>query len=245
MRGWLHTLLYDAVMMNRYCARLIHGWGGKLGTLKDTDKGKQLIAEMKRVKLDDARSLITKLISRGYDKKVPERCSDQDVFVSFESSVQLAEHIKNCHALLREASCKLEGMIEKLQLMLANFRSNLEIFIMNVPSKAKNDSSANDFDRLYERLNTINKSINDDIDDEYGCIDSDEEAQLYQELDCLMEAQERALAFKGDSKKFMANAFQKIFLRVQEMESSFELVRTQFKMPCTNMHRTEVMYPAV
>ena len=209
--------------MYRYCARLIHGWGGKLGTLKGTDEGKRLMSEMKKVKIDDARALITKLISKGYDKSIPVRRSDQDILVSFDASAKLVMTLKDCKISLSEACIGVDSAIENLMCLVECFRSNLEPFVVSVSSKGQ-DLAENEFQGLYHNLQTEADDSDETLFNEYGCIDSDEEAQLYRELDCLMEAQERAMAFKGDSKKFMANAFQKLFMRIEEMGTAFESV---------------------
>jgi hypothetical protein len=65
----------------------------------------------------------------------------------------------------------------------------------------------------------------DDLDEINQAIDSDEEAKLFEELDALMDAQERALAFKGNAHQLMAQAFQKVSRRVVELEAAYDLVR--------------------
>ena len=77
---------------------------------------------------------------------------------------------------------------------------------------------------LDELFDAVDADQTGSLYEERDCIDSDEEAQLYDELDNLMEAQERAFSFKGNLNKFMANAFQKCFLRLQELEDFFKLV---------------------
>ena len=213
----------------RYCARLIHGWGGKLGTLKGTDEGRRLMSKMKAVKIDDARALITKLITKGYDKSIPVRRSDQDILVSFDASAKLVKILKDCKADLLEACSGVDSAIQNLICLVECFRTNLEPFIISVSSKG-HDVAENEFKGLYNNLQTNDDDSDEPLFNEYGCIDSDEEAQLYYELDCLMEAQERAMAFKGDSKKFMANAFQKLFLRIEEMETAFESVSYKYQI---------------
>ena len=179
---------------------------------------------MKKVQIDDARLLINRLIKKGYDKSIPDRRSDQDIRVSYEASAQLVVMTQKCKSSFHDASDRIENISSDLLSLLKSFRRCLEPFITTVPSKARLEGTLNEFDRLYHNLNLVRIDGESQFDDECGCIDSDEEAQLYEELDNLMEAQERALAFKGDSKKFMANAFQKLFMRIQELEAAFEYV---------------------
>ena len=47
---------------------------------------------------------------------------------------------------------------------------------------------------------------------------------LYSVEDALMEAQERALAFRGNAHQLMAQAFQKVSRRVVELETAYDLV---------------------
>jgi hypothetical protein len=210
----------------RYCARLIHGWGGRLGTLKDTPEGKRLLAEMKTVSIDDVRKLINHLIGKGYDKKIPERRSEQDILVSCEVSSEMVLVIESAKKLLQDVCKTIDLKSDILNSVINDFRSRLQPYLNTASSKLqkRTESSVVDFDSLLQSLDNVGKNAEDLFDDDCGYLDSDEEAKLYDELDNLMEAQERAYAFKGNANKFMANAFQKIFLRVQDLEDSFHLV---------------------
>ena len=48
--------------------------------------------------------------------------------------------------------------------------------------------------------------------------------RLFEELDRLVEAQERMETFKGNAHKFMANSVQKAFRGIEDLENAFRLV---------------------
>ena len=217
-------------LLGRYCARLIHGWGGRLGTLKNTPDGKQLMAKMKKISIDDVRMLINHLIGKGYDKKIPERRNEQEILVSNEVSSELVLITENTRLRLEEACVFLDSKCESLRSVLETFKLRLRPYLSTTVAKIQGAPESAGvrpvlaFDELFQVLDSDDIIGDDPFEDGCGCIDSDEEAKLYEELDTLLDAQERAFAFKGNNSKFMANAFQKVFLRIQELEHCFELV---------------------
>jgi hypothetical protein len=181
---------------------------------------------MKTVSIDDVRKLINHLIGKGYDKKIPERRSEQDILVYGEVSAELVSVIDSAKNLLQDVCKGIDSKSDILNSVINDFRSRLQPYLNSASSKLqkRTESSVGDLDTLLQSLDNVGKNAEDIFDDDCGYLDSDEEAKLYDELDNLMEAQERAYAFKGNANKFMANAFQRIFLRVQDLEDSFHLV---------------------
>jgi hypothetical protein len=230
--------VYSLACFERYCARLIHGWGGRLGTLKGTPEGNQLLSKMKKISIDDVRMLINHLIGKGYDKRIPARRTEQEVLVSYEVSSELVLLTTNTRICFEEACQFFDGKCEALRGVLETFKLHLRPYLSTTPAKTQllpeslGPRPVFGFDQLFQILDSDDKTDDDPFEDDYGCIDSDEEAKLYDELDILLDAQERAFAFKGSTNKFLANAFQKIFLRIQELEHGFDLVR------CWSTHTT-------
>ncbi len=182
--------------------------------------------ELEQISIDDVRKLINHLIEKGYDKRIPERRSEQEIKVSYEVSSELVLLTESIKTELIKGSALIEGKTAVLSNLLNDFRSCLQPLLASVisGSRSRRDSTFADCDGLLEALELGPDKGESFLDDHYGAIDSDEEALLYEELDNLMEAQERALLFKGNTAKFMANSFQKLFLRIQELEDSFGLV---------------------
>jgi hypothetical protein len=185
---------------------------------------------MKKISIDDVRMLINHLIEKGYDKKIPERRNEQEILVSNEVSSELVLITEYTRTRLEEACRFFESNCESLRSVLKTFKLQLHPCLGTTTTKTHGASETPGvrpvfaFDELFQILESEDRIDDDPFEDCCGCIDSDEEAKLYEELDTLLDAQERAFAFKGNTNKFMANAFQKIFLRIQELEHSFELV---------------------
>ena len=183
---------------------------------------------MKQISIDDVRKLINRLIGKGYDKKIPERRTEQEILVSYEVSSGLVLVATSAKAKLDEACMMIENSSNVLSGLLHDFRINLQPYLSTTPKMSKRtESSTLDFDSLFQAFESIDNDEKNEFEVDCGYLDSDEEERLYDELDNLMEAQERAFAFKGNANKFMANAFQKIFLRIQDLEDSFSLVCTR------------------
>ena len=213
---------------------MLHSWGGRLGTLKGTPEGQKLLFEMERINIDDIRKLINKLISYGYDKTVPQRLTEQRLLTNLEASSQLVSLVETTKSELSYACETIDDASDILHATLGMIRSDLQPYLTPawLPCQVGHDPHSDTeplglsllvgLDELFEAIDSEKTCTLDD--DKVDWIDSDEEARLYDELDELMEAQERAFAFKGNVTKFMANAFQKCFLRLQEMEDAFKLV---------------------
>ena len=185
-----------------------------------------MLSELEAISIDDIRKRINYLIEKGYDKKVPERRSEQEILAAHEISSELVGLIQRTKTVLNEGITVIEGASSSLNSLLNDFRVGLQPHLNNYMSKNRSnvESSAVDFDKLFEALNSDHSANEDTFFENYGVVDSDEEALLYEELDNLMEAQERAQLFRGNNSKFIANAVQKVLLRIQELESAFGLV---------------------
>jgi hypothetical protein len=66
-------------LYHRYCAKLLQGWGGELGTFKNTPEGSKFLASLEAISIKSIRQVIRKLIDQGLDKECPDRMDDQQL----------------------------------------------------------------------------------------------------------------------------------------------------------------------
>ena len=201
---------------------MIQGWGGRLGTLQGTEEGARLLAALNDIRVDDVRILIKRLIKEGYDKKIPVRPSEQEILTAFESSLLLLVHLGNIREEIENIRQKVHEQTDFLQSVITEVSSNLQP-MLHVQENTESNFLGGVED-LFATLHHQPQHETDDLDDLNQAIDSDEEAKLFEELDALMEAQERADAFKGNVHQLMAQTFQKVSRRVVELEAAYDLV---------------------
>ena len=181
-----------------------------------------MMAKLNEINVNDIRMLIKRLIKEGYDKKVPIRPSEQEILTSFESSLLIAQHLGKIREEVDLAKQKVQEEVEFLQSVIVEVCSLLQPITM--PHESLETSLSLEFERLFNSLRAHQPQENDDLDEVNQAIDSDEEAKLFEELDVLMEAQERADTFKGNVHQLMAQTFQKVSRRLVELEASYDLV---------------------
>ena len=210
----------------RYCARLIYGWGGKYGPFYNTDEEVFLLQEMKNISMGQVRERIDFFLSKGYDKRVPIRTQEQCIVEYHEASTKLIASLGNNPSVL-DAESLLHNAILKLRDIFYFISDTIVPYLSAVPLEGVKSS----FDLKMEvslLLQIVSDEAlyeeKDDSDQGYCAYDSEEEARLFDELDLLLETQERAEMFRGNSFKFMANSFQKAFLRISELENAFKKV---------------------
>jgi hypothetical protein len=213
----------------RYCARLIHGWGGTMGALNPTEKELNLLKQMERYSMTEVRLSINRLIERGYDKLKPIGFDEQVARTCFEASARVIELVKQqIQPQLETNSQLLKQTRSVIKVLIQEFKSSLAPFLVAINSKTS--KRGGDLDRQFEGLfksigqNSLQNVHNDE--DAYGDIDSDEESRLYDEVDQMTEANERLSAFAGPPERFMANSFQKAFLNITQFGAAYDLVCT-------------------
>ncbi len=186
------------------------------------------MAELSHIDVNDVRFLIKRLIKGGYDKKIPVRPSEQDILTSFESSLLVVQHLAGCRDEIQEKKSSVQKETVFLQDAILDVCSSLQpIFASSETADFAN--LAIEFQDLFLSLKT-NQQDHDDLDELNQAIDSDEEARLFEELDALMEAQERAEMFKGNVHELMAQSFQKVSRRLVELETAYDLVRPSLNL---------------
>ena len=182
------------------------------------------MAELSSIDVNEVRFLIKRLIKGGYDKKVPVRPSEQEILTSFESSLLVVEHLAKCGDEIQERKSSIQKETEFVQDAILDMCSSLQPMFSISTETADITNLATEFQDLFLSLKT-HQQDHDDLDELNQAIDSDEEARLFEELDALMEAQERAEIFKGNVHELMAQSFQKVSRKLVELETAFDLVR--------------------
>jgi hypothetical protein len=219
------------VIIYRYCAKLIHGWGGVMGAANPPEKRPALLQQLDRCSMNDVRACINRLIERGYDRKKPLGYNEQETLSHFEASARMIELLKSEIQPRLEASRQLIGQTKiVVRSLMQEFRTSLAPFLVAINSKTSQQGVNLDtvFDRLFKTMEQSVMNATHTEEEELEGIDSDEEEQLFKELDEMSEARDRLTAFKGPPAKFMAGSFQKAFLNVTNFGSAYELVRIHF-----------------
>ena len=125
MDRWGSTPLDDAfrggTLYHKYCARLIYGWGGHFGSLRQSQRAKAFLEEVRQISMEDVRSLIRRLIDAGYDKRVPQALSEQQIRFSYEASARhmglvraLQDSLGETAEAVRRHGSALSGMTDRI-----------------------------------------------------------------------------------------------------------------------------------
>ena len=221
------------ISTNRYCAKLIHGWGGCLGSLAQSESADTaaLMSLLDTISLDDVRDKVDSLLLKQYHKRDPVVKTEQELLCSFESTMELVIRLQKSRSdvdgfvsLLLEHMTYIKQVLSELPVSLVSYLSS----IPSRSSKIRNLSSRislalEDLDDSSD-VKTQSAVVDSGFLNSFWEIDSDEEAKLLEDIDVLMDTQERAEAFRGNTQKFLANSVQCTFRRIFELEHAFQLV---------------------
>lgn len=183
----------------------------------------------------EVRTLVDHLMAKEYDLREPVRQSEQQHLQNFETSLQVIIRLNETKEKVVEGSHLVQHILTSVLDMFCAVRETLIPYLSKVPMKGSKQGTdfITEFDALFNALTEAHERLEhghvtikgEDVENQMFAIDSDEEARLFEELDQLMDAQERAQAFRGNAHKFMANSVQKAFRQISEMENAFRLVR--------------------
>jgi len=225
----LDLALTGETIYHLYCARLLDGWGGRLGRSKNSETVLARFKEMREIDMDQVRERIESLLAKGYDLRAPVNFSRGAVSTQLETVHRIVE--------ILQTENKMEDEIKMVQGMCATVLKTSQLLsdsfaphLVNVPLKHGGQRGIQQ--ELIELSRTIqdeNIDHTDDFEDVYCAIDSDEEERLFEELDYLVDLQERAEAFKGDKIKFIANSFQRAFMTLTDHEIALRSVCEVFR----------------
>ena len=84
-------------LYHKYCGKLLQGWGGELGTFKDTAEGDDFLTSLEVISIKSIREVIRRLIDQGLDKECPERMDDQQLIVCMTATVRHMPLVAQLH----------------------------------------------------------------------------------------------------------------------------------------------------
>ena len=222
---------------DRYCALLIQGWGGRHGDRAESFLASGKHDALETISLDEVRKQIDFLLMKGYDKHSHASKTELEMRSAYESSLELLVKIKTTKDHLKKFTEDLSQKMESIRNILMDAPPSLVSDLSMIPSKNKKERN------LVQSINIVleglceshhNETENTALEQNstFFEIDSDEEEKLFHEIDIMMDTQERAEAFRGNSEKFLANSVQCTFRRIFELENAFRLVRTKNNFLC-------------
>ena len=84
-------------LYHKYCAKLLQGWGGELGTFKGSEEGDEFLTSLEVISIKSIREVIRRLIDQGMDKVCPERMDDQQLIVCMTATVRHMPLVTQLH----------------------------------------------------------------------------------------------------------------------------------------------------
>ena len=195
--------------------------------MEGTEYGKKRLQDMDLVTMKEVRERVQHLLRQGYDVTVPKTATEDENMKVFDASLHIVRTMYQENRL-EEQIQKIRETNGQLQDLLVYIGDALVPYLAAVPLKrVQGKQGANlqaEFANLLVALAASEADHTNDGDDMYCAIDSEEEDRLFEELDYLVDAQERAEAFRGNAYKFMANSFQRVFLKVTDLEIAYRMV---------------------
>ena len=104
----------------------MQGWGGELGRYKDTDEGNAFLLSLEGISIKTVRQLISKLISKGFDRTKPERMDEQEVLVIKSACAGQMEIVAQLKERTSSITKDLHGLTEAMQVCVKELRTQLE-----------------------------------------------------------------------------------------------------------------------
>ena len=87
-------------------------------TVYSTKESVQFLEDLKSISIKEVRLLISKLIEQGLDREVPNRLSDQQLYVTMSSTVQHMPLILQLHESTSSISTNFQTLSETLSLQV-------------------------------------------------------------------------------------------------------------------------------
>jgi CRP-like cAMP-binding protein len=128
-------------LYHKYCARLIVAWGGALGrTIRNTSAGREFMEEMEKIKMDDVRKLIRRLIDTGYDRRVPSMHSEQEIYTIYEAGVRQIDLARDLKTTLSLAALNLQDETNQFRVQLEKMEESLVPICAEIDSHPVNQN---------------------------------------------------------------------------------------------------------
>ena len=226
-------------LLFRYSARLIQSLGGRFGSGNPAQHASQdseiRFGQMTGYTMNDVRNVLDRLIQGGQDEREPIALGQQKIFQCREVTMILLKRIYSKREITQSTSLYVDECISDIIALVQFLHQKFVPLLSLIPFNSSKSGSAliSEFESIFESFMKAESTV--EISHQHGhfeegdnqdlAIDSDEEERLFDELDQLMEAQERAEAFRGNAHKFMANSMQRAFRMIEELETGFQTVR--------------------
>jgi hypothetical protein len=173
------------------------------------------------------------LLAYGYNKQVSVWKSKEEIQCELEASAALAVKVCQTKIKMDESADRILVHVLKIRNILVGISNTFIPYLSSIPSKSKKPFQASDCMNVFKLFGDVESCQaqvegNDNVLDYMGShfqLDSDEEAHLFEEIDIMMDTQERAELFKGNTRKFLANSVECTFRRIFDLENAFRLVR--------------------
>ena len=130
MDRWEGTPMDDCVrggtLYHKYCAKLLQGWGGELGTFKDSKEGLTFLTELEQISIKSIREVIRRLIDQGLDKVCPDRMNDQQLLVVMSATVRHMPLVTQLHRNTSVITKEIKHFRTVVQTFVFQIRENIE-----------------------------------------------------------------------------------------------------------------------
>ena len=133
---WNGTPMDDCVrggtLYHKYCAKLLQGWGGELGTFKNTKEGTAFLSALEHVSISNIREVIRKLIDQGLDKECPERMDDQQLLVVMTATARHMPLVTQLHTNTSVITREIMHFKTIVYTFVAQIRDHLESVMLTL-----------------------------------------------------------------------------------------------------------------
>ena len=130
---WGGTPMDDCIrggtLYHKYCAKLLQGWGGELGTFKGTKVGDKFLADLNDISIKNIREVIRKLIDQGLDKECPERMDDNELLVVMTATIRHMPLVTQLHSNTAVITKEIRHFRSVVHTFVYQIRNNLEIVL--------------------------------------------------------------------------------------------------------------------
>ena len=195
---WDGTPMDDCVrgdtLYHKYCAKLLQGWGGELGTFKGTKEGDTFLNDLEQISIKSIRAVIRRLIDQGLDKECPERMDDQQLLVVMTATVRHMPLVTQLHRNTSVITKEIKRFRTIVTTFVNQIKDNIELTLFTLSKGSRRvpimDDVSFDVDKtaLFKRPRTAKRSgpksrqqLNRSVD-MFSGIERDDNSQMLDSL---------------------------------------------------------------
>ena len=115
-----------------YCAKLLQGWGGELGTFQGSKQGEVFLAELEKIDIKAVRQVIRKLIDQGLDTNYAERMSEEELKVVMSATAKHMPLVKTLHRNTTMITKEVVHFRTVVQTFVGQIREHVEEVLGNL-----------------------------------------------------------------------------------------------------------------